>query len=99
MCALALPIVVLYFVAAGISLANDRRKRRADPFRNLDDDEAAELDDDYVYNDDDNDDAPSGSVTAADVDEPEDLDEPLPAQRSKASAKSLRSRYADDDIT
>jgi sec-independent protein translocase protein TatC len=47
MLALAGPIVVLYFLAVGFSLANDsRRKRRraSDPDSQLDDDEASSLD-------------------------------------------------------
>ncbi|MFJ8674684.1 twin-arginine translocase subunit TatC [Streptomyces sp. NPDC093589] len=41
---LALPIVILYFGAAGICLLHDRRRKRADPDAELDDDEASELD-------------------------------------------------------
>ncbi|MFF9818390.1 twin-arginine translocase subunit TatC [Streptomyces sp. NPDC014006] len=44
MLALAGPIVVLYFIAVGISLLNDRRRRRADPEAELDEDEASQLD-------------------------------------------------------
>ncbi|MFH8290595.1 twin-arginine translocase subunit TatC [Streptomyces sp. NPDC018059] len=44
MIALAGPIVVLYFMAVGISLLNDRRRRRNDPDAALDDDEASDLD-------------------------------------------------------
>ncbi|MEU7645611.1 twin-arginine translocase subunit TatC [Streptomyces huasconensis] len=44
MIALAGPIVVLYFMAVGISLLNDRRRRRNDPDAELDDDEASALD-------------------------------------------------------
>ncbi|MFJ7076606.1 twin-arginine translocase subunit TatC [Streptomyces sp. NPDC098781] len=44
MLALAGPIVVLYFIAVGISLLNDRRRRRNDPDAALDDDEASDLD-------------------------------------------------------
>ncbi|MFI8932019.1 twin-arginine translocase subunit TatC [Streptomyces sp. NPDC053474] len=44
MIALAGPIVVLYFLAVGFSLLNDKRRRRADPDAELDDDEASELD-------------------------------------------------------
>jgi sec-independent protein translocase protein TatC len=47
MCALAGPIVLLYFLAVFVSLFNDRRKRRrraADPDAQLDDDEASDLD-------------------------------------------------------
>lgn len=44
MIALAGPIVVLYFMAVGFSLLNDKRRRRADPDAELDDDEASELD-------------------------------------------------------
>ncbi|WP_409237288.1 twin-arginine translocase subunit TatC [Streptomyces sp. PA5.6] len=44
MIALAGPIVVLYFIAVGISLLNDRRRRRNNPDAELDDDEASELD-------------------------------------------------------
>ncbi|MEU0149310.1 twin-arginine translocase subunit TatC [Streptomyces sp. NPDC006288] len=41
---LAGPLAVLYFIAVGISLLNDKRKRRADPDAELDDDEASRLD-------------------------------------------------------
>ncbi|MFE7776171.1 twin-arginine translocase subunit TatC [Streptomyces sp. NPDC057445] len=44
MVALAGPIIVLYFMAVGISLLNDKRRRRNDPDAELDDDEAAALD-------------------------------------------------------
>ncbi|MYR41425.1 twin-arginine translocase subunit TatC [Streptomyces sp. SID5910] len=44
MIALAGPIVVLYFMAVGFSLLNDKRRRRADPDAELDDDEASPLD-------------------------------------------------------
>ncbi len=44
MVALAGPIIVLYFVAVGVSILNDRRRRRKDPDAELDDDEASELD-------------------------------------------------------
>jgi len=44
MIALAGPIVVLYFIAVGISMLNDRRRQRANPDAELDDDEASELD-------------------------------------------------------
>ncbi|MFI7414084.1 twin-arginine translocase subunit TatC [Streptomyces sp. NPDC049627] len=44
MLALAGPIVVLYFIAVGISLLNDRRRRRNNPDADLDDDEASDLD-------------------------------------------------------
>ncbi|OEV03287.1 hypothetical protein AN216_12080 [Streptomyces oceani] len=42
--ALALPIVLLYFGATGVCLTNDRRRRRANPYADLDDDEASTLD-------------------------------------------------------
>ncbi|MFD3516499.1 twin-arginine translocase subunit TatC [Streptomyces sp. NPDC058657] len=44
MLALAGPIAVLYFVAVGFSLLNDRRRRRKDPDAELDPDEASHLD-------------------------------------------------------
>ncbi|MFG2331966.1 twin-arginine translocase subunit TatC [Streptomyces sp. NPDC048604] len=44
MIALSGPIVALYFLAVGVALLNDRRKRREDPDAHLDDDEASELD-------------------------------------------------------
>ncbi|MFD3452186.1 twin-arginine translocase subunit TatC [Streptomyces sp. NPDC058691] len=44
MMALAGPIWVLYFLAVAVSLLNDRRKRRANPDADLDDDEASALD-------------------------------------------------------
>jgi sec-independent protein translocase protein TatC len=44
MLALAGPIWVLYFIAVGVSLLNDRRRRRGNPDADLDDDEASQLD-------------------------------------------------------
>ncbi|MFG2678813.1 twin-arginine translocase subunit TatC [Streptomyces sp. NPDC048392] len=44
MIALAGPIVVLYFLAVGFALLNDRRRARADRDTALDDDEASSLD-------------------------------------------------------
>lgn len=44
MIALAGPIVVLYFIAVGISMLNDQRRRRNNPDAELDDDEASDLD-------------------------------------------------------
>ncbi|GAA1929064.1 twin-arginine translocase subunit TatC [Streptomyces sodiiphilus] len=44
MVALAVPITALYFVATGISLVNDFRRRRNDPDASLSDDEASDLD-------------------------------------------------------
>ncbi|MFI8349523.1 twin-arginine translocase subunit TatC [Streptomyces sp. NPDC085596] len=44
MIALAGPIVVLYFIAVGIALLNDRRRERAEEAAELDDDEASPLD-------------------------------------------------------
>ncbi|MEC4016662.1 twin-arginine translocase subunit TatC [Streptomyces sp. H27-D2] len=44
MCLLAAPMVLLYFIAAGISLLNDKRRRAADPDAELDDDEASDVD-------------------------------------------------------
>ncbi|MFJ3664367.1 twin-arginine translocase subunit TatC [Streptomyces sp. NPDC090119] len=44
MIALAGPIVVLYFIAVGIALLNDRRRERAEESAELDDDEASPLD-------------------------------------------------------
>ncbi|MGW6567657.1 twin-arginine translocase subunit TatC [Streptomyces sp. NPDC054975] len=44
MIALSGPIIVLYFIAVGISLLNDRRRARNDPDAELDDDEASILD-------------------------------------------------------
>ncbi|MEU3725164.1 twin-arginine translocase subunit TatC [Streptomyces sp. NPDC031705] len=44
MLTLASPIVALYFVALGVCLLNDRRRKRNDPDAGLDDDEASELD-------------------------------------------------------
>lgn len=41
---LAAPIVLLYFLALGICVLNDRRRRRRDPDAELDDDEASEID-------------------------------------------------------
>lgn len=42
--ALAAPIILLYFCAVGVALLNDRRRERDDPYKDLDDDEASELD-------------------------------------------------------
>ncbi|MDQ1011799.1 sec-independent protein translocase protein TatC [Streptomyces sp. V4I23] len=44
MVALSGPIILLYFVAVGFSLLNDRRRHRNDPDAGLDDDEASHLD-------------------------------------------------------
>lgn len=44
MIALAAPIIVLYFLATGISLLNDIRRRRKNPDAQLSDDEASDLD-------------------------------------------------------
>lgn len=41
---LAAPLGVLYFIAVGFSLLNDKRRRRSNPDADLDDDEASELD-------------------------------------------------------
>ncbi|MFJ5224675.1 twin-arginine translocase subunit TatC [Streptomyces sp. NPDC088400] len=41
---LAGPIVVLYFLALGVCMLNDRRRRRNNPDADLDDDEASDLD-------------------------------------------------------
>lgn len=41
---LAGPLAVLYFIAVGFSLLNDKRRRRANPDAELDDDEASRLD-------------------------------------------------------
>ncbi|WP_245996354.1 twin-arginine translocase subunit TatC [Streptomyces armeniacus] len=42
--ALAVPIVMLYFAAVGVCFFNDRRRARANPYKDLDDDEASDLD-------------------------------------------------------
>lgn len=44
MLTLASPIVALYFLALGVCLLNDRRRQRANPDADLDDDEASDLD-------------------------------------------------------
>ncbi|WP_051836967.1 twin-arginine translocase subunit TatC [Streptomyces sp. NRRL WC-3742] len=44
MLALAAPIWALYFIAVGIALLNDRRRRRRNPDADLDDEEASHLD-------------------------------------------------------
>ncbi len=44
MIALQVPVTGLYFMACGIALFNDRRKRRANPDAELDDDEASQVD-------------------------------------------------------
>lgn len=44
MLSLAVPIVALYFLALGICLVNDRRRRRNNPDAELDDDEASRID-------------------------------------------------------
>ncbi|MFI5804106.1 twin-arginine translocase subunit TatC [Streptomyces sp. NPDC051561] len=41
---LAGPLAILYFLAVGFSLLNDKRRRRKDPDAELDDDEASQLD-------------------------------------------------------
>ncbi|MCH6159297.1 twin-arginine translocase subunit TatC [Streptomyces marispadix] len=42
--ALAAPIVLLYFGAVAVCLFNDRRRARSDPYAELDDDEASQID-------------------------------------------------------
>ncbi|MFE9451310.1 twin-arginine translocase subunit TatC [Streptomyces sp. NPDC006739] len=44
MIALAGPIVILYFIAVGVAMLNDKRRQRANPDAELDDDEASHLD-------------------------------------------------------
>jgi len=44
MIALAGPIVVLYFIAVGVAILNDKRRNRRNPDADLDDDEASDLD-------------------------------------------------------
>ncbi|MBU7599882.1 twin-arginine translocase subunit TatC [Streptomyces sp. P38-E01] len=44
MLVLALPIIGLYFAATAFALFNDRRKAKADPDTDLDDDEASDID-------------------------------------------------------
>nr|WSW70204.1 twin-arginine translocase subunit TatC [Streptomyces sp. NBC_00995] len=44
MISLAAPIVLLYFMALGICIVNDRRRRLGNPDADLDDDEASDLD-------------------------------------------------------
>lgn len=44
MMSLAAPIIALYFVALGLCLINDRRRKRRNPDAGLDDDEASVLD-------------------------------------------------------
>lgn len=44
MVALQVPVTGLYFLACGIALLNDRRRRRHDPDAELSDDEASEID-------------------------------------------------------
>jgi sec-independent protein translocase protein TatC len=44
MIALAGPIVILYFIAVGVAMLNDKRRRRQNPDAELDDDEASDLD-------------------------------------------------------
>jgi sec-independent protein translocase protein TatC len=41
---LAAPICLLYFLALGICVLNDRRRARGNPDAELDDDEASEID-------------------------------------------------------
>lgn len=91
MCALALPISVLYIVATLVALANDKRRERANPDHALDDDEASSIDDYLNDHEDDTDD--SGSLTPAEVTASEiEPPQALPAPR--------RSDYAnDEDIT
>ncbi|KOX15384.1 twin-arginine translocase subunit TatC [Nocardiopsis sp. NRRL B-16309] len=45
MLALAVPLVLLFEIAEVFAFLNDRRKRRDDPYADLDDDEISELDD------------------------------------------------------
>ncbi|MEU6893820.1 twin-arginine translocase subunit TatC [Streptomyces sp. NPDC046557] len=44
MMSLAAPIIALYFIALGLCLINDRRRKRRNPDADLDDDEASALD-------------------------------------------------------
>ncbi|MER5866578.1 twin-arginine translocase subunit TatC [Kitasatospora sp. NPDC002040] len=44
MLGLAVPIILLYFVAVGVAILNDRRKARNNPDAGLDDEEASHLD-------------------------------------------------------
>lgn len=44
MIALAVPITLLYFAAVGFALLNDKRRDRRDPYADLADDEASDLD-------------------------------------------------------
>jgi sec-independent protein translocase protein TatC len=85
MIALAGPIVVLYFVAVGVALLNDRRRRRADPDAELDDDEASHLD---------------LTPEPVDGIEPVSASPALPQQASGAADGTPSSRYGGyDDVT
>lgn len=104
MMALAGPIVILYFIAVGVSLANDwrrRRRRAADPDANLDDDEASSLDLTPEPVGDPND-VGAGGVEPVEPVVAHALTEGIPEQADGAergSAVSGRQERADDDIT
>lgn len=85
MLGLAGPIVVLYFLAVGFSMLNDKRRRRADPDAELDDDEAADLD---------------LTPAPVDEIEPVPASKALPEQTNGAGSEARTSRYNGyDDVT
>ncbi|EPH45610.1 twin-arginine translocase subunit TatC [Streptomyces aurantiacus] len=85
MLALAGPIVVLYFLAVGFSILNDKRRRRADPDAELDDDEAADLD---------------LTPAPVDEIEPVPASSALPEQTNGSGSEPRTSRYNGyDDVT
>ncbi|WP_370146328.1 twin-arginine translocase subunit TatC [Kitasatospora sp. GAS206B] len=85
MLALASPIWILYFLAVGFSLLNDRRRRRRNPDADLSDEEASHLDLSVAAVDG----AESVAASAA------ELASPTPV----ASVPGARGEQVDDDIT
>ncbi|MFD0419238.1 twin-arginine translocase subunit TatC [Streptomyces sp. NPDC127108] len=85
MLALAGPIVVLYFLAVGFSVLNDKRRRRADPDAELDDDEASDLD---------------LTPEPINGNEPAHAAKALPEQTDSSGSEGRASRYNGyDDVT
>jgi sec-independent protein translocase protein TatC len=85
MLALAAPIWLLYFLAVGVSLLNDRRRRRRNPDAGLSDEEASHLDLSV--------DAIDGAESVA-ASAPE-----LASAAPVASVPAARAEHVDDDIT
>ncbi|GAA1218841.1 twin-arginine translocase subunit TatC [Kitasatospora nipponensis] len=85
MLALAAPIWLLFFLAVGISLLNDRRKRRRNPDADLSDEEASHVD---------------LSVEGVGGPEAVEASGPAAASPTPvASVPAARSEHVDDDIT